>query len=71
MGLFICIFVSVLIFLAFYFGMKYGQQIESDAFDELRNLRAALVRTGVGVETYLTGDVKKVHAAIIKVVNKL
>jgi hypothetical protein len=53
--------------LAFVAGMKYGLKLESDAFAELVKLRMALRKTGVKVETYLTGDVARVHAELVKV----
>jgi len=51
----------------FFAGMKYGLTLESNAFVELRKIRAALVKTGVQFETYLSGDLHKIHIEATKV----
>jgi hypothetical protein len=51
----------------FYLGVRYGKRLESDAFDELRRLRAALNQTGVKLEAYYSGDLNRIHNEIRRI----
>lgn len=63
--------IVVLFVGAFYAGMRYGRQLESDAYTELAKLKAALVKTGVNLETYLSGDIAKIKTAAETLLAKL
>jgi hypothetical protein len=67
---FVYVFVAVLAFLAvFVAGAKYGVKLESDAFAELVKIRAAIRKTGLQVETILTGDLHAIRAEASKILH--
>jgi hypothetical protein len=52
-------------------GVLFSGQIKADAVKDLAALKAALTKTGVKLETYLSGDLTKIKAEAESVLAKV